>query len=96
MRETSERNELWREVGTWVLENVMSKGTCWEPHLKKGVRFIWLERTLTHRRDMVRMAVRKADSDPVTRTWGTRKGEGPSFNKEVFPGAIKRIGSPPV
>lgn len=42
---------------------------------------------------MVRAAVRKVNSDPDMRAWGTRKGEGPSFNKEVFPVAIKRIRS---
>lgn len=58
-------------------------------------RTVHLVRPYADRRDMVRAAVRKVDSDPVTRAWGARKGEGPSFNK-VFPVAIKRIGSPTV
>lgn len=65
----------------WVLENVLSKGTSWESHLRKGARFIWLDHMPPKRYG--ESAVRKVDSDPVTRAWGARKGEGPSFSKEV-------------
>ena len=94
MRGTSERNELWRGGNVGFRE-------CAEQRHELGIpleerRTVHLVRPYTDPRDMVRTAVSKVDSDPVTRAWGARKGEGASFNKEVFPVAIKRIGSPTV
>lgn len=92
MRGTSERNELWRGGNVGFRECAEQRHELGILLEEKGARFIWLDHTPTEER----ASVRKVDSDPVTRAWGARKREGPSFNKEVFPGAIKRIGSPTV